>query len=128
MSLGSEMCIRDSLSISEIEQRKIFTINKLDNSDGRGRFKEVYIRRGCIGEVYGVEVSIYQYLAYTTEKPEKTAVETYVSQYGSYQKGLHAFVTDLERSGLPLNEFVKKVNLDGISAGNSTEFFKPDFL
>ncbi len=116
------------LSISEIEQRKIFTINKLDNSDGRGRFKEVYIRRGSIGEVYGVEVSIYQYLAYTTEKPEKSAVETYVSHCGSYQKGLEAFVMDLEQSGLSLNEFVKKVNLYGLSTANSIEFFKPDFL
>src|SRR5690606_40569626 len=56
------------LSISDTERRKIFTINQLENKDGRGRFKEVYIRRGSTGEVYGVEVSLYQYLCYTTEK------------------------------------------------------------
>jgi conjugation system TraG family ATPase len=54
------------LAITETEQKKIFTINKLENKEGRGRFKEVYIRRGNSGEVYGVEVSLYQYLAYTT--------------------------------------------------------------
>ncbi|VTP91408.1 conjugal transfer ATPase TrbE [Sphingobacterium daejeonense] len=56
------------LSITDTERRKIFTINQLENKDGRGRFKEVYIRRGTTGEVYGVEVSIFQYLTYTTEK------------------------------------------------------------
>src|SRR5690606_13964656 len=50
------------LSISDTERRKIFTINQLENKDGRGRFKEVYIRRGSTGEVYGVEVAIEQYL------------------------------------------------------------------
>src|SRR5690606_37777240 len=69
--------IANLLSINKVERRKIFTINQLDNKEGRGKFKEVYIRRGSEGEVYGVEVSIYQYLAYTTEKPEKSAVEVY---------------------------------------------------
>src|SRR5690606_40174805 len=61
------------LAITETERKKIFTIGKLDNTAGRSRFKEVYIRRGASGEVYGVEVSLVQYLGYTTEKPEKTA-------------------------------------------------------
>ncbi|MCK5371923.1 MAG: TraG family conjugative transposon ATPase, partial [Cyclobacteriaceae bacterium] len=34
------------LSLNEVEKRKIFTINAMDNKDGRGRFKEVYIKRG----------------------------------------------------------------------------------
>jgi conjugation system TraG family ATPase len=42
------------LSINETERKKIFTINQLDNTEGRGRFKEVYIRRGSVGEIYGV--------------------------------------------------------------------------
>jgi GTPase SAR1 family protein len=99
------------LSISETEQRKIFSINQLDNRSGRGRFKEVYIRRGAVGEVYGVEVSLEQYLCYTTEKPEKLAVESYVSRFGSYPEGLDAFVSDLKSSGLSIGEFVASVNL-----------------
>lgn len=101
------------LSITETEQKKIFTINNLDNREGRARFKEVYIRRGSVGEVYGVENSIYQYLTYTTEKPEKNAVEIYVRANGSYQKGLEAFVSDLEQSGLSLPAFVCQVNQKG---------------
>ncbi|QNN42728.1 TraG family conjugative transposon ATPase [Pedobacter roseus] len=98
------------LALNEVEQRKIFTINALENKAGRGKFKEVYIKRGSIGEVYGVEVSIFQYLTFTTEKPEKTAVETYVKRYGSYPLGLEHFVADMKMSAISLPEFVKKVN------------------
>ncbi|WP_345949006.1 TraG family conjugative transposon ATPase [Mucilaginibacter sp. PAMB04274] len=101
------------LSITETEQRKIFTTNQLDNKENRGLFKEVYIRRGQVGEVYGVEVSIEQYLVYTTEKPEKSAVEIYTRHYGKYTDGLDAFVTDLRQSGKSLTEFVTAVNSAG---------------
>jgi len=101
------------LAISEVERRKIFTINNLDNKENRGPFKEVYIRRGHSGEVYGVEVSLYQYLTYTTEKPEKLAVESYVRSLGDYPKGLDAFVEDLRKSALPLSGFVVLINLAG---------------
>jgi conjugation system TraG family ATPase len=98
------------LSINETERRKIFTINQLDNTEGRGRFKEVYIRRGSSGEVYGVEVSLEQYLTYTTEKPEKSAVEVYTGKYGSYPEGLDAFIHDLKASKLSLPAFITYVN------------------
>jgi conjugation system TraG family ATPase len=98
------------LSINETERRKIFTINQLDNTDGRGRFKEVYIRRGAVGEVYGVEVSLQQYLTYTTEKPEKSAVERFTNKFGSYPEGLDAFVAALAASGLSLPAFITLVN------------------
>ena len=101
------------LSISEIERRKIFTINQLGNKENRGRFKEVYIRRGSAGEVYGVEVSLHQYLAYTTEKPEKSAVEIYARNFGSYSKGLAAFVAHLNQNSISLGEFVSRVNKAG---------------
>jgi conjugation system TraG family ATPase len=98
------------LSINETERRKIFTINQLDNKEGRGRFKEVYIRRGATGEVYGVEVSLKQYLTYTTEKPEKSAIEYYVAMHGSYAKALDAFITDFQASGLSLPAFIAWIN------------------
>jgi len=98
------------LSLSETEQKKIFTINRLDNRAGRARFKEVYIRRGMTGEVYGVEVSLRQYITFSTEKPEKQALEHYISKQGSYDKGLDAFIADLESSGETLEGFVARVN------------------
>lgn len=101
------------LSINDTERKKIFTINQLDNREGRGRFKEVYIRRGAVGEVYGIEVSLAQYLTYTTEKPEKSAVEIYTDHYGAYPAGLDAFLSDLSLSGSTLPEFITAVNLAG---------------
>jgi conjugation system TraG family ATPase len=98
------------LSINETERRKIFTINQLDNTENRGRFKEVYIRRGAMGEVYGVEVSLHQYLTYTTERPEKSAVESYTNRFGSYADGLDAFILDFKQSGKSLPAFISHVN------------------
>jgi conjugation system TraG family ATPase len=102
--------IASLLSINENERKKIFTINQFENSEGRGRFKEVYIRRGATGEVYGVEVSLHQYLTYTTEKPEKSAVEIYIDFYGNYELGLDFFVEDFKNSGYGLNQFFSLIN------------------
>ncbi|WP_432443890.1 TraG family conjugative transposon ATPase [Pedobacter gandavensis] len=121
------MEIAKLLAITETEQRKIFTINQLDNTENRGRFKEVYIRRGSVGEVYGVEVSIFQYLAYTTEKPEKSAVEIYVNSNGSYQHGLEAFVKDMLNNNLSLGAFVKMVNQAGQPIPGTIKYFQLDF-
>ena len=102
--------IASVLSLNKIEQRKIFTINNLDNKDGRAPFKEVYIKRGPYGQVYGVEVSLAQYLSYTTEKPEKVAVGFYVAFYKSYTEAIHNFIKDLKSLNVPLNEFVQLIN------------------
>ncbi|WP_312352580.1 TraG/VirB4 family ATPase [Sphingobacterium siyangense] len=101
------------LSLNEVERRKIFTVNNLDNKSGRGPFKEVYIKRGSTGEVYGVEVSLEQYLTYTTEKPEKLAVETYTKSFGNYPSGLERFVNDMKTSGSVLSSFVSLINAIG---------------
>lgn len=102
--------VADVLSINKIEQRKIFTINQFDNKDNRARFNEVYIRRGLIGEVYGIEVSSEQYFTYTTEKPEKDAVAVYIDSFKDYPTSLKEFTTDLKLSGLTKAEFVELIN------------------
>src|SRR5690606_40997588 len=55
-------------------------------------------------------VSLQQYLTYTTEKPEKLAIESYVRLYGSYPDALEKFVEHMKKSGLPLPNFVRLVN------------------
>jgi conjugation system TraG family ATPase len=99
------------LSLNDIEKKKIFTINNLPNKENRGRFKEVYIKRGSTGEVYGVEVSLQEYLTYTTERSEKEAIQKYVEHYGNdYRKGLDKFVEDFQASGQKLSAFVHYIN------------------
>lgn len=105
--------ISDLLGFNEVDRRKIFTINRLENKEGRGRFKEFYFRIGDRGDVYGNEVSLLQYLTYTTEKPEKNAVETYTKYFGSYPGGLDKFVVSLKKSTFELPLFVQFVNLYG---------------
>jgi len=97
------------LSLNQVEQKKIFTINTLDNKEGRGRFKEVYIRRGSTGEVYGVEVSLYEYLTFTTERREKEALQVYLQAYETYREALEIFVRDFRKSKLKLNEFTNLI-------------------
>ncbi|MGC4130249.1 MAG: TraG family conjugative transposon ATPase [Bergeyella sp.] len=103
--------ISEILSLSKVEQNKIFTINNLNNKFGRSKFKEFYIKRGSKGEVYGNEVSLEQYLTYTTEKPEKTAVEYYVKKYGNYDEALQKFVGDLRKFKDALPNMVSLINM-----------------
>ena len=103
--------IASLLSLNKVEQNKIFTINNLNNKFGRSRFKEFYLKRGSKGEVYGNEVFLEQYLTYTTEKPEKSAVEYYVQQYGNYNEALQKIVSDLKNFGDSLENLVSLVNL-----------------
>lgn len=103
--------IASLLSLNKVEQNKIFTINNLNNKIGRSRFKEFYLKRGSKGEVYGNEVSLEQYLTYTTEKPEKSAVECYVQEYGNYDEALVKIVSDLKAFGDSLENLVSLVNL-----------------
>lgn len=98
------------LSINKVERSKIFTTNQLDNKTGRSRFKEVYIRRGAVGEVYGVEVPLQEYLTYTTERSEKEAVELYLEKFEDYQRAMDAMISDLKQSGKTLPQFIKAVH------------------
>ena len=103
--------ISELLSINEIEKNKIFTINQLDNKEGRGRFKEVYIRRGQVGEVYGIEVPFEEYLTYTTARSERQSLETYLEHYhNSYEIAIDTMVADLKASKLNMFDFCFKVN------------------
>ena len=101
--------IADLLSLNEVEQKKIFTINKLPNKDGRSRFNEVYIKRGSEGQVYGVEVSPYEYFTFTTERIEKDAMSFYQMVYGDYRKSLETFIADMRLSKIGQGEWVRLV-------------------
>lgn len=103
--------IADILSLNQVEQNKIWTINNLNNKWGRSPFKEFYMKRGSKGEVYGNEVSLEQYLTYTTEKPEKSAIEYYVGEVGTYDKALELFTSHLKKYKIPMNVQVELTNL-----------------
>ena len=47
--------IASILGLTSVQRQQIFTINNLNNHEGRNYFKEVWICRGQSSDVYGVE-------------------------------------------------------------------------
>lgn len=107
--------IKAILGLTEVEVKKIFTINRLDNKEGRSFFREVYIRRGANGDVFGVEEPRECYMTYTTERAEKEALKLYKAQMGcSIQQALEQYCRDWSRSGIDKSlAFAQRVNQEG---------------
>jgi hypothetical protein len=53
---------------------------------------------GMLSKVYRTEVSLEEYLAYTTEETEKVKVAQYTHRCGSVQKGIAALANDLRNA------------------------------
>ena len=107
--------IQSILGLTEVDCKKIFTINRLENKEGRSFFREVFIRRGQVGAVYGVEEPHECYMTYTTERSEKEALKIYKSELRcDHRTAIEAYCRDWERSGItaPL-AFAQKVNASG---------------
>ena len=107
--------IQSILGLTEVDCKKIFTINRLENKEGRSFFREVFIRRGQRGAVDGVEEPHECYMTYTTERSEKEALKIYKSELKcDHRTAIEAYCRDWERSGVgaPL-AFAQKVNMAG---------------
>lgn len=99
------------LGLTQVQRQQIFTINALNNHEGRSYFKEVWICRGTHSDVYGVEEAPECYWAYTTERTEKEALKIYLRQYGTMQEAITRIEADRKLDGgLKYLEFARKVN------------------
>lgn len=99
------------LGLTPVQRQQIFTINALDNHEGRSYFKEVWICRGQHSDVYGVEEAPECYWAYTTERTEKEALKTYLRHYGTVQEAITRIEADRKKAGSPKYlEFARQVN------------------
>ena len=107
--------IQSILGLSDVDCKKIFTINRLENKEGRSFFREVFIRRGSVGAVYGVEEPRECYMTYTTERAEKDALKLYKAELRcNHQQAIEAYCRDWERSGITKSlPFAQKVNQTG---------------
>ena len=107
--------IRKILGLTEVDCKKIFTINRLENKDGRSFFREVFIRRGTTSGVYGVEEPHECYTTYTTERAEKEALKLYKKELRcSHQEAIEAYCRDWDASGIgKALPFAQKVNETG---------------
>ena len=107
--------IKAILGLTDVECKKIFTINRLDNKEGRAFFREVFIRRGTVSDVYGVEEPHECYMTYTTERAEKEALKLYKRElHCDHKHAIMAYCRDWERSGITKSlAFAQKVNQTG---------------
>ena len=107
--------IKKVLGLTDVDCKKIFTINRLQNKEGRAYFNEVFVRRGTESAVFGVEEPHECYMTYTTERIEKDALKLYKKELGcGIQEALLQYCQDWERSGIKGTlQFAQKVNAAG---------------
>ena len=107
--------IKAILGLTDVDCKKIFTINRLENKEGRSFFREVFIRRGSTSGVYGVEEPHECYMTYTTERAEKEALKLYKKELRcSHQEAIEAYCRDWDASGISKSlPFAQKVNAAG---------------
>lgn len=86
--------IQELLGLTDKEKALVLSVNKAN--DPTKKYKEVFISLGgTYSKVYRTEVSMEEYLAYTTEQTEKLKVTEYAEKYGSIQKGIEVLANEL---------------------------------
>lgn len=107
--------IKAILGLTDVDCKKIFTVNRLENKEGRSFFREVFIRRGSTSGVYGVEEPHECYMTYTTERAEKEALKLYKRELKcSHQEAIERYCRDWDASGIGKSlAFAQKVNEAG---------------
>ncbi|HRJ29773.1 MAG TPA: TraG family conjugative transposon ATPase [Cyclobacteriaceae bacterium] len=87
--------IQQLLGLTEKEKALVLSINKAN--DPSRKYKEVFISLGgIISKVYATEVSLEEYLAYTTEESEKIKVHAYAKKWnGDIKKGIAEMAHDI---------------------------------
>ncbi|HEY4334662.1 MAG TPA: TraG family conjugative transposon ATPase [Puia sp.] len=89
--------IQELLGLTEMDKTMVLSLNKAN--DPTTRYKEVFISLGPDhANIYRVEVSLEEYLTFTTEESEKLKVDTYRQKHGGIIKGLTALASEI-RSG-----------------------------
>lgn len=93
--------IQELLGLTEKEKSQILSMNR--NNDPGKKYKEVFISLGGQhSQVYRTEVSLEEYLCYTTEEKEKLLVQQYADKLGSVQKGIAALAADIRNKSINL--------------------------
>lgn len=87
--------IQELLGLTEKEKALVLSVNK--SNDPTKKYKEVFISLGgMLSKVYRTEVSLEEYLAYTTEQTEKVKLMEYAAKFdGDIRKGITAMAEDI---------------------------------
>jgi conjugation system TraG family ATPase len=91
--------IQELLGLTEKEKSLVLSVNKAN--DPEKHYKEVFISLGSIlSKVYRTEVSMEEYLTYTTEETEKVTMMKYEKKYGSIEQGIKVLANDMKMSNV----------------------------
>jgi conjugation system TraG family ATPase len=86
--------IQELLGLTEKEKALVLSINKAN--DPTKKYKEVFISLGgVLSKVYRTEVSLEEYLAYTTEETEKVKLMAHAAKAGDMEKGIKAMAEEI---------------------------------
>lgn len=85
--------VQELLGLTDHDKSLILSMNKAN--DPKLKYKEVFISLGGHSKVYRTEVSLIEYLAYTTEELEKQKVQEYAAKYGSVAHGIAVLAAEL---------------------------------
>ncbi|MTH15915.1 TraG family conjugative transposon ATPase [Flavobacterium sp. LC2016-01] len=88
--------IQELLGLTDKEKALVLSVNKAN--DPARKYKEVFISLGgMLSKVYRTEVSLEEYLAYTTEESEKVKMNAYAKKFGGdIKKGIAAMAQDMK--------------------------------
>jgi conjugation system TraG family ATPase len=88
--------IQELLGLTEKEKAMVLSINKAN--DPSKKYKEVFISLGgMLSKVYRTEVSVEEYLTYTTEEKEKMMVQEAAMMFGGdMQRGISTLVHQMQ--------------------------------
>ena len=86
--------IQALLGLSEKEKAQVLSMNRAN--DPSFRYKEVFVSLGGQKSmVYRTEVSLEEYLCFTTEETERMQVDSYSEKLGSRKAGIKAFAAEI---------------------------------
>jgi conjugation system TraG family ATPase len=92
--------VQELMGLTDKDKALILSMNRAN--DPKRKYKEVFITPPS--KVYRTEVSLMEYLAYTTEESEKVKVQQYAKKYGSIQKGIQVLAQEITNNQLLTNK------------------------
>jgi len=91
--------LQELLGLTEKDKALVLSLNKAN--DPTKKYKEVFISLGNgHSKVYRTEVSLEEYLTYTTEESEKMRVQAYAARFGSFRQGVARLAEELRKKSL----------------------------
>lgn len=106
--------IQELLGLTEKEKALVLSVNK--SNDPAKKYKEVFISLGgMMSKVYRTEVSLEEYLAYTTEQTEKVKLMEYAAKFdGDIRKGIAAMAEDIRNKSKKISDETEKTDTGSV--------------